>query len=243
MSKTESSLTMDLRIVPSMCDDRSRMSIPAMLEVFQDVAGTHATSIGMGALDLEERGLFWIVTSVRLRINSRPLVQEMVETTTWIQPADRVKCERDWSISKDGEQIAYVRSIWAALKRKDFRPGHMADFYPDVDQPLPKPDDTPFARLRKNFDDAEILGEYRIRSVDIDRGGHMNNVQYVRALLGCFTCDQIAEMDIKEMDLQYVRQCYEGETLRIVKRPSADGIMEAAALNEAGEICFMAAVK
>ena len=32
----------------------------------------------------------------------------------------------------------------------------------------------------------------------------MNNVNYVRALLGCFTCAQLAEMDIKELDMQFL---------------------------------------
>ncbi len=229
--------------MPSMCDRNSLMSIPAMLDMFQDAAGIHAGSVGIGALALEERGLFWIVSKTRLRINRRPQVQELLESVTWIQPAERVSCERDWALMKDGEQLAYVRSIWAALRREDFRPGHMADFYPDSDFSIAPPDDVPFTRMGKNFDDAELLGEYRIRSVDIDRGGHMNNVNYVRAMLGCFTCEQIEEMDIRELDMQFILQCYEGETIRFVKRPSADGIMEVGALNEEGRVCFMAAIK
>ena len=211
MSKVECSLTSEVRIVPSMCDRNSLMSIPAMLDMFQDAAGIHAGSVGIGALALEERGLFWIVSKTRLRINRRPPVQELLDSFTWIQPAERVSCERDWALMKDGEQLAYVRSIWAALRRDNFRPGHMADFYPDSDFDIAPPDDVPFTRMGKNFEDAELLGEYRIRSVDIDRGGHMNNVNYVRAMLGCFTCDQIEEMDIRELDMQFILQCYERE--------------------------------
>ena len=81
-----------MRVMPSMCDENSLMSIPAMLDMFQDSAGIHAESVGIGALDLEKRGLFWIVSKVRLRINGRPLVQEMLESSPWIQPAERVSC-------------------------------------------------------------------------------------------------------------------------------------------------------
>ena len=243
MSKVDCSRTMGVQVMPSMCDENSLMSIPAMLDMFQDFAGTHAESVGIGAFELERNGLFWIISKLRLRINSRPLIHEMLEATTWIQPAERVSCERDWALSKDGMQIAYVRSIWAALRRDNFRPGHMADFYPDSDFSIAPPDVMPFTRMGKNFDGAEPLGEYRIRSVDIDRGGHMNNVNYVRAMLGCFTCAQLAEMDIKELDMQFILQCYEGETIRFVKRPSEDGLMEVGALNEDGKVCFMAAIK
>ena len=119
----------------------------------------------------------------------------------------------------------------------------MADFYPDSDFTIAPPDDLPFTRMGKNFDGAEPLGEYRIRSVDIDRGGHMNNVNYVRAMLGCFTCAQLAEMNISELDMQFILQCYEGETIRFMKRPSEDGIMEVGALNGDGKVCFMASIK
>ena len=54
-----------MRVMPSMCDENSLMSIPAMLDMFQDSAGIHAESVGIGALDLEKRGLFWIVSKVK----------------------------------------------------------------------------------------------------------------------------------------------------------------------------------
>ena len=108
MSRIDCSHTELMRAMPSMCDENSLLSIPAILDMFQDVAGIHAESAGIGALDLEERGLFWIVSKIRLKVNRRPQVQEILEATTWIQPAERVSCERDWSLSKDGEQLAYV---------------------------------------------------------------------------------------------------------------------------------------
>jgi acyl-ACP thioesterase len=183
------------------------------------------------------------VSKTRLVVNSRPLVQEMVEATTWIQPAERVSCERDWALFRDGEQLAYVKSIWAALRRDNFRPGRLADFYPDSDFSIAPPDDIPFTRMGKDFEGAEPLGEYTIRSVDIDRGGHMNNVNYVRAMLGCFTCAQLAEMNIRELDMQFLLQCYEGETIRFVRRHAENGLMEVGAINEDGKVCFMAAIK
>ncbi len=249
MSKVNCSRGIELRTMPSMCDENSLMSIPAILDIFQDVAGIHADEVGIGALELEERGLFWIVSKLRLRIFRRPLVEEPLDAVTWIQPAERVTCERDWSISNGGETLAYVRSIWAVLRRDNGKPGHMADFYPDSDFSIAPPDDEPFTRMRKNFDGAEPLGEYKIRSVDIDRGGHMNNVNYVRAMLGCFTCAQLAEMDIRELDMQFLQQCYEGDTIRFVKRASktsdsaGGSLMEVAALNEEGQVCFTAALK
>ena len=243
MSKVNCSYTETVRALPSMCDETSRISIPGFLDMFQDIAGFHAKTIGIGALELEEKGLFWIVSKIRLVIKKRPLVQETLEETTWIQPAEKVVCERDWALTQDGEQIAYVKSMWALLRREDFRPVLMSGVYPDSDFTIAPPDSEPFTRISKKFENAEPIGEYRIRSVDIDRGGHFNNGNYVKAMLGCFTCAQIAEMGISELDLQYHLQCYEGETIRFVRRPSEDWLMEIGALNEEGKVCFTAALK
>jgi len=243
MGKLKCRNEIEMLTMPSMCDRNSVMDLPAMLDMFQDMAGIHADSVGIGALDMEERGLFWIVSKIRLRVNRRPKMGELLNAATWIQPSERATCERDFSISADGEQLAYVRSIWAALRRDNGRPAPMADFYPDADFDAAPPDSDPFSRLSKKFEDAEPLGEYTIRSVDIDRGGHMNNVNYVRALLGCFTCEQIEAMDIKELDMQFLLQCYEGETVSFVKRGAEGSIMEAGALNSEGKVCFMAAIR
>lgn len=242
MGKLKCSRVINMQTMPSMCDEDSYMTLPAILDMFQDIAGMHADTVGIGALEMEEKGLFWVLSRIKLRVISRPFIYDSLDVTTWIQPAERATCERDFSMALDGEIKAYARSIWAALRRDNGRPAPMAEFYPDADFCMAPPDDEPFARRSKRFDDAETIGEYRVRSIDIDRGGHMNNVNYVRAMLGCFTREEIKEMDIRELDIHFVRQCYEGDTIRFVKRPSEDSLMEVAAVNEEGTVCFMAAI-
>ena len=243
MEKLKCSRVVKMQTMPSMCDEDSYMTIPAVLDMFQDIAGLHADSVGIGAFEMEEMGLFWVVSRIRLKIMSKAFVYDDLDVTTWIQPADRAACERDFSLKRNGEVLAYARSIWAALRRDNGRLAHMADFYPDADFCIDPPDDEPFVRRNKRFEDAEPLGEYTVRSIDIDRGGHMNNVNYVRAMLGCFTLKELNDMGIKELDVQFVRQCYEGDTIRFVKRPSEDSLMEVGALNEEGQVVFMAAIK
>lgn len=243
MEKLKCSRVVKMQTMPSMCDEGSYMTIPAVLDMFQDIAGLHAGTVGIGANEMEEMGLFWVLSRVRVKILSKPYVYDDLDVTTWIQPAERATCERDFSIARGGEVLAYGRSIWAALRRDNGRLAHMADFYPDADFCMDPPDDEPFVRRSKHFEDAEPLGEYRVRSIDIDRGGHMNNVNYVRAMLGCFTLEELNTMGLSELDIHFVRQCYEGDTIRFVKRPSEDMLMEIAAVNEEGTVVFMAAVK
>ena len=93
----------------------------------------------------------------------------------------------------------------------------------------------------KKYDDAEEAGQYTIRSVDIDLAGHMNNVNYVRAMLGCYDSAELKKMDIKEIELNYISQSYEGNTLRFVTRQAEDGL-EVGAIGPEGKAVFAAKI-
>ena len=64
----------------------------------------------------------------------------------------------------------------------------------------------------------EEFARYTVRSTDIDLGGHMNNVAYVRAIAGAFSCDEWQKMDIRELEIAFRAPCYEGDTLVWQKR-------------------------
>ena len=140
------------------------------------------------------------------------------------------------------EILAYGRSVWAVISRDTGKLVHMDGLYPDLDFNEAPPDDRPFIRLAKKFEDAEEIGTYTIRSIDIDLGGHMNNVNYVRAMLGCFTADQMKEMDISEVEVNFISQSFEGEMLRYVRRFAEDGSMEIGAVNSADKAVFTAKI-
>lgn len=242
MEKVKCSESIAFRAMSSMSDDNSLMSIPAMLDAIQDISGIHAYGAGISGPDLEEKGIFWIVSKLKLRIFRRPSENEELTLSTWIQSPDRASTERDCSITKGDEMLAYSRCIWAALRRDNGRIAQMSSFYPDSTFDIPRPDEEPFARISKDFSDAEEIGRYTIRSVDIDRGGHMNNVNYVRTMLGCFSCEELKALDINNLDMQFLHQCYEGETVSIRKREASEGF-EIGILSEEGVLAFAAAVR
>ena len=243
MSNMGCSYCRELTVTPSMCDSESRLSIPAAFDLFQDTATLHADHFDIGPAGMTRRNYFWVITKTAMTFNRMPSMMQHIEARTWIQPADRAKCERDFALYSGDEQLLLCRSIWAVMSHETGRIVPMAGLYPEIEFDEPAPQNIEFVKISKNFDDCEEIGSYTVRSVDIDLGGHMNNVNYVRAMLGCFTCAQLAEMDIKEIDMQFIKQCYEGDTIRFVRRQSQEGVMEVGALDAEGNVCFMAAIK
>lgn len=234
-------LSRDIRILPSMCDRREKLRIADALDIFENSATLHAENFEIGPVGMDKRNYFWVITKIRIHVNRMPDMMSKVESNTWIQEADRARCERDFSFTQNGEQLIYGRSIWAIISRDTMRLVPLAEIYPKIDFDVAPPDDKPFAKINKNFDDAEVIGSHTVCSSDIDLGGHFNNVNYVRAMLGCFTCDELEEMNITELELNFISQTYEGETLTFKCRKTDVGL-EVGALNEEGKVVFMSAI-
>ena len=241
MSDKSCKFTKDIKILPSMCDDTSMLGIASVFDIFQDYATLHADMHDIGPEGMHRRKTFWVITKTRININRLPIVMDDVEINTWIQPADRASCERDYSITMNGETLVYGRSIWAVMSRETGRLVPMKELYPVVDFDEPRPDEKPFARAGKTFDEADELGSYTVRSTDIDIGGHMNNVHYIRAMLNCFSTAKLKEMNIKEVEVNFISQTYEGETLTFKSRRTENGL-EIGALNSDGKTVFIAIV-
>lgn len=231
-----------VKVLPSMCDGNSLLSIPAALDMFQNTATLHADHFDIGPEGMNRRNYFWIITKTRIHMNRMPEMMEDVSANTWIQAPERASCERDYSITDSGgEVLAYGRSIWAVISRDTGRLVQMKDLYPELDFNKLPPDEKPFLKLGKNFEDAEEIGQYTIRSVDIDLGGHMNNVNYVRSMLGCFTSEELKDMNISELELNFISQSYEGDTLRFLRRKTEEGI-DIGAINPEGKVAFIARI-
>lgn len=242
----------DMIILPSMCDGSSYLSIPAAFDIFQDMATLHADHFEIGPDGMNRRNYFWIISKTSMRINRMPSMMDHTEARTWIQPADRAKCERDFALYSGEECLLSLRSVWAVMSHDTGRIVPLAGLYPELEFDESAPEGIDFNKISKDFEGCEEIGRYKIRSVDIDLGGHMNNVNYIRAMLGCFSSDELRSLEGiddgfcggKPMDIevQYISQSYEGDVLRFMKRKSSDGSLDVGALKEDGKPAFLARI-
>ena len=91
----------------------------------------------------------------------------------------------------------------------------------------------PFARIRPDFSEAEPIGSYRVRATDIDLGGHMNNVAYLRAVLGVLPGEALKNFPQGEIEIVFRTPCFEGDALTVKRRETESG-WELAALKADG---------
>ena len=220
----EAKLTREMTILPSICDREAKLSIPDLFAQFMDVATLHAEELGVGAEPMIRRGLFWITVKTKVHILRRPRLLETVTVSTRPLVPERVRAIREYRLEKDGELLAEGKTEWAVLETATGRPRLMDGVFESGLELGKEPAYTaPFARILPDFAGAEELGSCRVRSTDIDLGGHMNNIAYLRAAFGLLSGDQLKEMPQGTVEIVFRAPCFEGDLLCLRRRLTETG--------------------
>lgn len=230
----EARLTREMTILPSVCDWAVKLSIPDLFAQFMDIATLHAEALGVGEADLEARGMYWITVKTKVHILRRPRMMERVTFSTRPLVPERVRAIREYRMEQDGVLLAEGKTEWAIMDAATGRPRATAGVFPAELELGVEPSYTaPFARLDPDFAEAETLGEYRVRSTDIDLLGHMNNVAYLRAFLGLVSVEEQKTMPQAGVEIVFRAPCFEGDVLTVRRRVTETG-WELAALRPDG---------
>lgn len=211
-------------VAPSVADAEGRLSLHDSFGLFMDIASEHAEALGVGLDAMTKRGLFWLTVKTQIEFLERPRIMDRVILRTWPEPPGRVRALRSYQLLREDKVLISGKTEWAVIHTatKQFTP--MEEVYPPTlcfDRPSACPG--PFARITDGEEGWEPFGDYRVRSTDIDVGGHCNNAAYVRALLGGLTNAEIRSLHVKRMDVIFRSPCYEGEALKFQRRQAAGG--------------------
>lgn len=219
-------LKKDFIVLTSLCDAEGKLGIRNIFDICMDLASEHAARLGVSYYEMLERRCFWVAVRTRIKFYRRPMLMACVQAETWPGKPGIAKCDRFYRLSADGELLAEGRTEWAAqdvdtgMVRRSTSYGYPIDLVHRDEKVCAEV----FTRF-KDFKPADDSGtrHYTVGSMDIDLGRHMNNVAYIRMLLGTFTTEEQAGMDISEMEISYRLGCYEGEKLEINRELREDG--------------------
>ena len=194
-------------------DTFDRMHPASVLALFQDVAGIHATALGVGFAELREKNTIWVLTRIRYRVVRQPKRYERLRVSTWPLPPGRVSFRREYLIETlGGEPLIYGSSEWAVVHREERRVMPARDLYPSDDYRC----DTYFEGRLPRIPHFEVAGEGREvvpTFSDLDVNGHVNNTKY--AIYALDTMPPAEEDAISEFAIDYHREVMQDQPLRL----------------------------
>ena len=218
-------LDKDEVILTSKTDARGQLTVAGLFDLFMDLAAEQAEYMNVGYRAMLDHRAFWVAVRTRIHIYQLPGLLDTVRARTWPGTPKLVKCDRFYRLSMGERVLAEGRTEWVAQNIDTGRVLKVDAYeYPVDMEPVPeRVCDGPFTRFRETVAPENLLTTYTVGSRDIDTGRHMNNVAYIRMIMGTFSVAELEVMEIDEVEVADSVACREGETLSIYRRKDDEG--------------------
>lgn len=203
----------DSKVRYSEGDSNSTLTIPALINYFQDCSVFHSQSIGLGMDYLNEHDMAWMISSWHICIDRLPQVHEEIKTSTWAYDMKAFYGYRNFDMKTDDEKVcAYAQSIWVLIDTKTGRPTKISQEMTETYQLEAKLDMPETSRKITIPKDLHEAGKLVVPQFFIDTNNHMNNEKYILVAQQYLPSDFV----IKELRVEYRKQAKLGDTINVM---------------------------
>lgn len=202
--------TFHSRVRYSEIDETQAMTLPALINYFQDCSTFQSEDLGVGLEVLTERGKAWILSSWQIVTERLPKLGEEIAVSTWPTGFEGLYGTRNFQMKdKKGNMLAYANSIWVYMDMEKGRPA----------RPLPeeiavyqteKPLEMTYAPRKIELPkETQDKPSFAVLHSQIDTNHHVNNCQYVQMAL-----DVLPECtDAKQIRVEYKKSVVFGDMI------------------------------
>ncbi|MBQ3785320.1 MAG: hypothetical protein II843_02910 [Alphaproteobacteria bacterium] len=205
------------RLQYGLCDVNANIS---MLGAFQLIENASTEMMGILKLDgetcLREYGGMWVY--VRNRIEFREKMHWLDEYTieSYISSIGGAKLKIDTIIKTNGKIAVASRAELCALDKETGKIRRTATVGIN-EKIIAEPTETDVVFEGFNYPLSKLIDTVVIRSSDIDFNKHTNNIAYVKYICNQYNTPERAKIPITAIEIQYVNQTFEGDTLEIYR--------------------------
>ena len=193
----------DGRVRFSEIDHTRKITVPSIINYFQDCSTFQSEDIGVGLDVLSKKKKAWILTYWQIVIDHYPKMNDKIQVSTWASKFRGMLAERNFCMTdENGEKAAYAQSVWVYMDVEKGRPVR-----PDQDELDAYGQCEP---LEMDYESRKIalpeesmsLEPFPVRRYHIDTNEHVNNCQYVQMAMDYLP----ANYKIYQMRAEYKQQ-------------------------------------
>lgn len=192
--------TFESRIRFSEVDHHETITLPGIINYFQDCSTFHSEDMGLGIDALKKKQKVWILSFWQVIVNRYPGMGEKVAVSTWSTGFQGLYGTRNFQM-KDANQevLAYANSIWVYMDMEKGRPAK-----PDPEEiaayGVEPALDMEYASRKIRLPETAVEGPaFPVRKFQIDTNEHVNNCQYVEMALEALE----EEIQVREIRVEY----------------------------------------
>ncbi|MDD3279403.1 MAG: thioesterase [Lachnospiraceae bacterium] len=199
------------RIRYSEIGENRRLTMPALVNYFQDCSTFQSQELKIGVDWLRERNSAWVLAAWQIHVKRYPAMGETVKTSTWSYGFKGFQGFRNFTMEDEqGEVIACANSVWVYMNLEDGRPRHL-DLQEVQSYGITEAYPEDFGKRKITLPDmpGEAFESFRVMEYHLDTNHHVNNGQYLQMAQGYLPVD----MEIKKLRAEYKIQAHLGDML------------------------------
>ena len=169
------------RVRYSECDEKSDMTLAALVNYLQDCSTFHSESLNLGMKYWEEKKVAWILSYWHIVIERFPKLGEEICISTWAYEFTRYWAYRNFIIKdKDDKVIAYANSLWVyvdAEKGKLKKVDEEQKLLYSTEPAYPMESVSRKVEIPCELEAKEVV---KVQRLYIDSNQHVNNEKYIQ---------------------------------------------------------------
>ncbi|GAA6376629.1 Acyl-ACP thioesterase [uncultured Clostridium sp.] len=184
--------TFDSKVRYSEIDHRGTMTLPALINYFQDCSTFESESLGFGVKAAKEKKKAWILSYWQVVVERYPELGEEITVGTFASDFKGLFGERNFvMLDKENNRLSCANSLWVYMDMEKGRP-----ILPDKEEieaygTEPKLDMDYEGRKIRPAAEYEDREAFPVRKYHIDTNEHVNNCQYVQFAMELLPKDQV----------------------------------------------------
>lgn len=213
------------RVRFSEIDHTEKITLPGIVNYFQDCSIFQSESLGLGVDYLAEHGRAWVLSAWQVVVERYPRLGEAIGIYTWATGFKGFIGYRNFCMTdEEGTTLAYANSVWSYMdmrKGRPVRPAREEVAAYGIGEPLEMDYADRKIRLPEGFREKS---SFPVRKYHIDTNEHVNNCQYVQIALEALD----KEILVHQMRAEYKKSAVYRDV--IVPRVTEEGDRITAAL-------------
>ena len=196
-------------------DDHYDLKISTIFKYLQQVSTNHAELIGLGKKDTVDKGMFWVITRMKVVIHKMPKMLDTLKVTT--HPGDTMLFvfPRFYQIYDQNDELCITASSSWVLLDINTHKVVMKPFSNDFSVPSEtRPEDIPLPE-KVNISTLYKVEDRKVRYSDIDLNGHLNNTKYIDYIIDTHDIDFYKTHRVKEIIVNYEKEIKDKDIVSI----------------------------
>lgn len=208
-------LNLDWDIHFIQCMPNGRLKYTELCQLMQLTAARHAELGGISFTDMQAHHQAWVLSRMRLEINSLPRWKDQVTIKTWIQSLEHSRSVRALEIWANGQKYAGAETFWAVFNTQTRRPENLCLPHEHFEKfPNRQATEKTFGKVAA-VAQGPVLDQRKVVLSDLDLVHHVNHVQYLEWCLDVMPRETLLEQKIKALDMNFLKELSWGETISI----------------------------